>query len=142
MTTTDRIFDYCPPMTAEGLATTDPNYRLALFNQIVDIAVTAAASVTDLLVLADTNTWDGTSTYPDLTKGGVWVILEADGADAYYRCRPDNTSSMSATSQGEKIPNGDQVRFKFTTAMRYLEVIASGSGNVKKRFSCTPSPGI
>lgn len=130
-------------MTEEGLSgATDPNYRKCLFNHIVDITVSSSAAITDLLLMADSNTWDGSGIYPDLTVGGVWVTLEAAGADVYYRCRPDNNSSMSAIGQGEKIPNGDSVRFFFTTAMRYLETIASTNGTLKKRFSCLPTPGV
>lgn len=142
MSATDKLFDYTPPMTRAGLSTSDRNYRLALFNEIVDISVSGSAAVSDLLAMADGHTWDGSGLYPDLTSGGTWVVLEAMGADVYYRCRPDNTSSMTDSTQGEKIPDGDQVRFKFTTAMRYLETIASGAGTLKKRFSCTPTPEV
>jgi hypothetical protein len=137
MSSIDRLYDYRPPMTRAGLAAGTVEYNTALANEHVAVATSGSAAIADTLLMADGNTWDGTGAYPDLR--GNWVVLEAQGADCYFRTRPDNVSSMAHSYEGDVLPAGEQVRYLLTTASRYIEVLTtSGTGYLKKRFSNKP----
>lgn len=138
MASADKVYDFLPAMCADGITSASPYWLFTLACQPVVHAVSGAAAVFDLMTLADGNAYDGSGSFEDLTKNGeMWVVLEAQGADVFYRCRSDNAHSITATTQGEKIADGDKIRFKFTKAMRYVETYASGSGSLKSRFSNT-----